>query len=222
MHRGKHIHTHAHAGKRTNHAHVTGTYLGASAVTTGALSVKIKLILTDVGYTYSTFCRRKDRNRQIQREKVTGAECEKKPSRSSGAANQLHRLAAAYSARLPSCECAWAEWCWGEMTCVTSAGPLAADGLITYSPRAARVRTVLARSRTKNWLWLFSFSDFPCPSLGGGCTQSQLLNPGLWTIRHHLTPSMTDSSALLSHTRRSLARSGDRRAEDFIPYASVV
>ncbi|KAF3838224.1 hypothetical protein F7725_009992 [Dissostichus mawsoni] len=48
--------------------------------------------------------------------------------------------------------------------------------------------------------------DFPCPSLGSGCAQSQLLNPSYWTIRHRLTPSMTDSSAPLSHTRRFPAR----------------
>lgn len=67
-------------------------------------------------------------------------------------------------------------------------------------PRAALVQTVLDCLRKKSWLWLFSFSDFPCPALDSGYVQSQLLNPGLWMIRHHLTPSMTNSSAPLSHT----------------------
>lgn len=58
----------------------------------------------------------------------------------------------------------------------------------------------LAACIQKIWLWHFSFSDFPFPVLGSECIQSELLNPGLWTIRHHLIPSMTNISAALSHT----------------------
>lgn len=141
-----------------------------------------------------------------------------------GLASHLHRLtrvaelasARERRVRLPCGEYAWAEWSWGEITCVTSVGPQVADGLITHSPE------LLVCLHKKPDYGFLAFQIFFCPSLGSGCTQSQLLNPSLWTIRHHLTPSMSNSPALLSQTCLSPTRSGDRWAEDFIPYASVV
>lgn len=70
-------------------------------------------------------------------------------------------------AGLPSCECASAEWHWGEMTCVRSAAPLVADGFSARSPEPLLCGpgslAYIKKKEKKKTLGVFSFTDFSLP-----------------------------------------------------------
>lgn len=219
MHRCNSAHWYTRREKNTpKHTHIKGTYLGATAVITGALTVGIKLFLTDVWYTYSMLLLKTDKNRHERRGSDRNWEWKAEIGgvKNISPAYQLHRAATLAQtasarkcrARLPSRECAWAEWRWGEMTCVTSAGPLVADGLITHSPEQPVCKPRSAACVKNPDYDFLAFQIFPARrSAVDAASHSYSIPASGWlgTISLQAWPILLLLS--LTHTRCSLARS---------------